>query len=169
MRLERLWRVGLLAVLGGCVAGSEGPHGPGGPSQPEPGLRADLFAGPIEAPRQISIDAILGVTIGVRNRGTREADPGWIVRVVLSKDGLIDPADIEIDHFVAHRVLPAGAEDQYLRHMKLRGSIPLGEYYVGSILDVTSAVAESSEGNNVLQVPVPILLTATVPDSPARN
>ena len=131
MRLGRLWRTGHLAVLGGYVAGSEGPDDPDGPSQPEPGLRADLFAGPIEAPRQIPIDAI--------------------------------------DRFAAHQALPAGAEAQYLRHMKLRRSMPLGEYYVGSIMDVTGAVAEASEGNNPLQFPVPILLTATVPDSPASN
>lgn len=162
MRLERLGHA-LLAVLSGCVAGSDGPTDLGGPREPEPGLRADLFAGPIDVPTQIRVDSILDMTIAVRNGGTRQAEPGWIVRVVLSRDEIIDSADIEIDHFSAPRVLPAGARDEYLRHKKLRGSTPLGQYYVGSILDVTAAVSETSEGNNTLQFPTPIILTAKVP------
>ena len=162
MRPERPC-LGLLALLSGCVAGSEGPTDLGGPREPEPGLRADLYAGPIDVPNQIPVDSILEMTIGVRNGGTRQAEPGWVVRVLLSRDQIIDSADIEIDHFSAPRVLPAGAQDEYLRHKKLRGSTPLGQYYVGSILDVTGAVAEASEGNNTLQFPTPMILTAKVP------
>jgi hypothetical protein len=162
MRLQRPC-LGLLALLGGCVAGSEGPTDSGGPPDLDPGLRADLFAGPIEVPTQIRVDSILEMLIGVRNGGTRDAEPGWVVRVVLSRDQIIDSADIEIDHFSAPRVLRAGGGDDYLRHKKLRGSTPLGLYYVGSILDVTGKVAEASEGNNILQAPTAIVLTAKVP------
>ena len=162
MRIEGRWCLGFLALLGGCVAGSEGPTHSGGPSEPEPGLRADLFAGPIVVPDQIRVDSILEMMIGVRS-GTRQAEPGWGVRVVLSRDQIIDSADIEIDHFSAPRVLPPAAGDQYLRHKKLWAGTPLGLYYVGSILDVTGAVAEASEGNNTLQFPAPIELTARVP------
>ena len=160
MRLERFWLVGLPAVLGACVAGSEGPTDLGGPREPEPGLRADLFAGPIVVPDEIRVDSILEMTIGVRNGGTRQAEPGWVVRVVLSRDRIIDSTDIEIDHFSAHRVLAPGAQDDYLRHKKLRGSTPLGLYYVGSILDVTGAVPEVNEGNNTLQSPGSTVLTS---------
>lgn len=163
MSLERFLCSGLLAVLGGCVAGSEGPTDPGGPAEPEPGLRADLFAGPILVPGEIRVDSILEMVIGVRNGGTGQAEPGWVVRVVLSRDQLIDSADIEIDHFSAPRALPAGGQDEYLRHKKLRGSTPLGLYYVGSILDVTRRVAEVSEGNNTLQFPAAIVLTGRAP------
>ena len=162
MKIEGRWCLGFLALLGACVAGSEGPTDSGGPSEPEPGLRADLFAGPIVVPDEIRVDSILEMTIGVRNGGTRPAEPGWVVRVVLSRDQIIDSADIEIDHFSAPRVLAPGSQDDYLRHKKLRASTPLGLYYVGSILDVTSAVAEVSEGNNTLQFPTPIVLTARV-------
>jgi hypothetical protein len=155
-----------LALLGSCVAGSEGPREFDNPTEPAPGLRADLFAGAIDVPAQIRVDSILEMTIGVRNGGTLQAEPGWVIRVVLSRDRLIDSADIEIDHFSALRVLPAGSEDHYLRHKKLRGSTPLGQYYVGSIMDVTGAVAEVSEGNNTLQFPTPIELTPKVPRSP---
>ena len=158
MSLERGWRLGILALLGGCVAGSEGPTDSGGPRELDPGLRADLFAGPIDVPDQIPIDSILEMMIGVRNGGTRQAEPGWVVRVVLSRDQTIDSADIEIDHFSAPRVLAPGAQDDYLRHKKLRGSTPLGLYYVGSILDVTGKVAEASEANNTLQFPASIVL-----------
>jgi hypothetical protein len=158
MRIELCWCLGILPLLGGCVAGSEGPTDSGGPREPDPGLRADLFAGPIAVPSEIAVNSILEMGIGVRNGGTRQAEPGWVVRVVLSRDQIIDSADIEIDHFSAPRVLSPGAQDDYLRHKKLRGSTPLGLYYVGSMLDVTGAVREANEGNNTLQFPSPIIL-----------
>jgi hypothetical protein len=163
MNSGRPWSLGVLALLGGCVAGSEGPTDSGGPRQAEPGLRADLFAGPIEVPGQIRVDSILEMLIGVQNGGTLQAEPGWVVRVVLSRDQIIDSADIEIDHFSAPRALAPGTQDEYLRHKKLRGSTPLGLYYVGSILDVTGKVAEASEANNTLRFPTPIVLTAKIP------
>ena len=154
----------LLGLLASCVAGSEGPTDSGGPAAPEPGLQADLAAGPIEVPDYIRVDSILEMTIGVRNGGTRIVEPGWVIRVMLSTDARIDSADIQIDNFAAPRELPPGGEDQYLRHKKLRASTPTGPYFVGSILDVTRRVAEASEANNTLQFPVPITLTAEVPD-----
>jgi hypothetical protein len=159
----------LLGLVASCVAGSEGPTDAGGPSAPEPGLRADLSAGPIEVPDQIRVDSILEMTIGVRNGGTSAADAGWIIRVMLSTDSQIDSADIQIDHFSAPRVLLPGAEDQYLRHKKLRGSTPTGPYFVGSILDVTGRVAETSEANNTLRFPVPIVLTARQEEPPQQD
>src|SRR5918993_1823574 len=72
-------RFPLLGLLAGCVAGSEGPTDSGGPSMPEPGLQADLAAGPIEVPDHIRVDSILEMTIGVRNGGTRIVDPGWVI------------------------------------------------------------------------------------------
>lgn len=152
----------LLSGMMGCVAGSEGPQGPGAPSDPEPGLKADLFAGPIEVPDHIRVDSILEMTIGVRNGGGRVVEAGWVIRVMLSTDAVIDSADIQIDHFAAPRVLQPGAADQYLRHKKLRASTPTGPYYVGSILDVTGRVPEISESNNTLQSPATMLLTPKV-------
>ena len=156
-------------ALGGCVAGSDGARGPGMPTDPEPGLRADLFAGPIQVPDHIRVDSILEMTIGVRNGGTRVVDPGWVIRVMLSTDPLIDTADIQVDHFAAPRELQPGREDQYLRHKKLRASTPIGPYYIGSILDVTGRVSETSETNNVQQFPAAILLTASDPPAPSGD
>ncbi len=150
----------LPGLLASCVAGSEGPHDSGSPTGPRPGLTADLFAGPIEVPDHIAVDSVLEMDIAVRNGGTGVVNAGWILRVVLSTDKLIDSADIQIDHFSAPRILQPGAEDHYLRHKKLRASTPTGLYYVGSILDVTGAVSEGSETNNTLQSPTPITLTA---------
>src|SRR5215210_1766284 len=140
MQMHRLL---LPALVASCVAGSEGPTDAGSPSAPEPGLQADLSAGPIEVPDHVRVDSVLEMTIGVRNVGTSTADAGWIIRVMLSTDPQIDSADIQIDHFSAPRVLLPGAEDQYLRHKKLRASTPTGSYFVGSILDVTGRVAEA--------------------------
>lgn len=167
------WRwSGLLisGLLWSCVAGSEGPHGPGNPPpDPSPGLRADLFAGPILVPDEVSVYSILEMVVGVRNGGTRAADAGWVVRVMLSADRVIDPSDLEVDHFSAPRELPPGGEDQYLRHKKLRARTPTGLYYIGSILDVTGRVPEASETNNVLQFPSTIVLTAEVASPPGSD
>jgi hypothetical protein len=166
------WRGALLTsgLLLSCVAGGEGPQGPGDPGEdPAPGLRADLFAGPILVPDHVRVDSILEMVVAVHNGGTRTADAGWIVRVMLSGDPVIDSADIQVDHFVAPRELPPGGEDQYLRHKKLRASTPTGLYYIGSILDVTKKVPETSEDNNTLRSPSTIVLTAKDGASPPND
>lgn len=148
-------------LLLSCVAGGEGPQGTGDPVEdPAPGLRADLAAGPVLAPEQVRVDSILEMLVEVRNSGTRVVEAGWIVRVMLSTDPVIDSADIQVDHFSAPRDLSPGGEDQYLRHKKLRATTPLGLYYIGSILDVTGRVPESSETNNTLRFPARIALIA---------
>lgn len=81
-----------------------------------------------------------------------------MIRVLLSPDPTIDSTDIPVDRFVVTRELAAGGEDQYLRHKKLRASTPPGVYYIGSMLDVTRVVPESSEGNNTLLDPGTIML-----------
>ena len=159
----------LACLLASCVAGSEGPTGTGSPNDPEPGLKADLFAGPIAVPDHIRVDSILTMTVGVRNGGNGAAGAGWVVRVMLSQDRVIDPSDIQIDQFAASRALLAGGEDQYLRQKKLRGGIPVGPYYVGSILDATGTVAESSEANNTLQFPAEMNVTERVSDAPSGD
>jgi len=160
----------VLTLASGCVAGSEGPRGPGTPTDPDPSTqgRADLFPGPIETPDQIRVDSILEMWVGVRNGGTGSAGPGWLVRVFLSTDPIIDSADIQVDHFAAPRELPGGGEDRYLRHKKLRASTPIGSYYIGSILDVTRVVPEITEGNNTLVNPATIILTPK-PATPGGN
>ena len=152
----------IFALATGCVAGSDGgPRGPGTPTDPDPSpqARADLFPGPIETPDHIRVDSILEMRVGVHNGGTADAGPGWVIRVFLSTDPIIDSADIPVDQFAAPRDLTAGGEDQYLRHKKLRASTPTGSYYIGSILDVTRVVPEVTEGNNALVQPGTILLT----------
>lgn len=150
-------------VLTACVAGSDGgPRGPGTPTDPdlEPQTRADLFPGLVEAPPEIRVDSILEMTVTVLNGGNRSVGPGWVIRVYLSTDPIIDSMDIPIDRFSAPRDLGAGGEDRYLRHKKLRATTPLGPYYIGSILDVTHVVPEFTEGNNALVRPATIVLTA---------
>jgi CARDB len=167
-----IW-IAVLSVLGltACVAGSDGgPRGPGAPTEPDldPQIRADLFPGPVAAPDQIPIDSILEMSVTVRNGGTRSAGAGWVIRVFLSTDPIIDSADIVIDRFSAPRDLAAGGEDLYLRNKKLRGSTPLGSYYIGSILDVTQTVPELTERNNTLVNPATIVVTARS-SGPAGN
>ncbi len=58
-----------------CLAGNP-------PANPSPGLRADLFAGPVLAPAHVRVDSTLEMVVAVRNGGTRAAEAGWIVRVM---------------------------------------------------------------------------------------
>lgn len=166
------WRGALLisGLAGACLGGGEGPESPAGPpAELPPGLLADLLAGPILVPDHVRLDSILQLVVAVRNRGTRVAQAGWIVRVMLSADSVIDSADIQVDHFSAPRDLQPNSEDSYLRHKKLRGSTPPGRYYIGSILDVTERVPEASESNNILRLPATIVLTSREHPVPEGN
>jgi len=162
-RLLLLNRILLVSgVLTGCgeVTSLE-VHAPGTPRDPDPPT-ADLAPGPIEAPDRMSLDALLQMRVGVRNSGTLAAGPGWVVRVLLSSDPQIDGSDRQIDQFVTTRDLLSGGQDFYLRNKKLSGVGP-GEYYVGSIVDVTEVVPELSETNNTLASPGRITLLPEAP------
>ena len=111
--------------------------------------QADLVPGPIDAPERVSLSELLQMQVGVSNQGSRDAGPGWTIRVFLSPDSSIDASDHQIDQFVTTRDLPEGSHDTYLRNKKLSGVEP-GQYYLGSILDVTDVVPEISETNNTL-------------------
>jgi hypothetical protein len=159
-----LWSTGPLslavALLTACgEVTSVQIRSPGGDNA----LLADLTPGPIEAPDRMSLDEQLQMRVGVGNSGSLPAGPGWVVRVFLSTDPLIEMSDHQIDQFVTSRVLPAGGQDLYLRNKKLSGVVP-GEYYIGSVLDVTQIVPEMIETNNSLADPGRITL---VPEAPA--
>jgi hypothetical protein len=134
-------------------------HSPGNPDS----LRIDLSPGPIEAPERIPLDELLQMRVGVRNDGDLTAGPGWVVRVLVSSDPHIDPFDHQVDQFVTTRELPPGGQDLYLRNKKLSGLGP-GEYYIGSMVDVTEIVPELSETNNTLVSPSRITLLPEAPE-----
>jgi CARDB len=159
--LYRVPFVALLAYACGEVSSLEvqSPGTPGGPAQ----FKADLVPGPIEAPERMSLDESLQMRVGVRNIGNRLAGPGWTVRVFLSQDSSISPADTQIDQFVTTRDLPADGEDIYLRNKKLSGLQP-GHYYLGSVVDVTDVVPELSDSNNTLVTPTSIMLLPEAPE-----
>jgi hypothetical protein len=105
----------------------------------------------------MNLDEPLQMRVGVINEGSRTAGPGWVVRVVISTDSRIDPSDRQIDQFVTSRELRPGAQDSYLRNKKLSGVAP-GDYYLGSMVDVTELVPELAETNNALGTPAQITL-----------
>jgi hypothetical protein len=123
----------------------------------------DLVAGPIEAPDRLRLDEALQMRVGVSNSGRVTAGGGWVVRVLLSTDPAIDESDHQIDQFVTSRDLAPGSQDVYLRNKKLSGLVT-GDYYIGSIVDVTQVVPELSETNNTLTSPGRITL---LPEAPA--
>jgi CARDB len=150
-------------LLTACEVTSLELQSPGTPGAPD-SLKANVVPGPIEAPESTLLDALLQMRVGVRNDGNRTAGPGWFVRVFLSSDPQIDASDHQIDQFATTRELPPGVQDLYLRNKKLSGIGP-GDYYIGSILDVTDVVPELNETDNTLATPggITLLLLATEP------
>lgn len=138
-------------VLAACEVTSLDLRIPGDTTDPDP-FRADLIPGPVETPESTRLDELLKMSVEVSNRGNRTAGSGWFIRIFLSDDAHIDPDDQLIEQFVATRELAPGAQDLYLRNIKLSGVEP-GDYYIGSILDVTDAVPELSDTNNTLSTP----------------
>jgi hypothetical protein len=119
--------------------------------------KADLVPGSIDAPERVSLSELLQMQVEVSNQGSRAAGPGWTIRVFLSQDSSIDSTDHQVDQFVTTRDLPEQGHDTYLRNKKLSGIEP-GQYYLGSIVDVTDVVPEVSETNNTLLTPRVITL-----------
>jgi hypothetical protein len=146
----------MTGLLTACEVTSLELQSPGTPGAPD-SLKADLSPGPIEAPDRLRVDELLQMRVGVGNSGNRIAGPGWFIRVLLSNDAHIDSTDQLIEQFVATRELVPGAQDFYLRNIKLTCDEP-GDYYIGSILDVTDVVAELSDSNNALATPGRITL-----------
>jgi hypothetical protein len=149
-------------LLTACEVTSLDLRSPGDTSDPD-SFKADLVPGPIETPESIRLDDLLEMSVGVSNSGNRTAGPGWFIRVLLSDDAHIDPSDHLIEQFVTTRELAPGAQDLYLRNIKLSGVEP-GDYFIGSILDVTDAVPELSDTNNTLTTPGRITLLTAATD-----
>ena len=155
----RLRTVALVLAFG-CGGGSaDSPT----PTQPNSGVLSDLSPIAVEAPGQIRLDSLLQLRVAVHNGGSRTAGPGWFVRLFLSLDSLITPDDILIDQFVVSRELQPGADDRYLRTMKLPGKTQPARYYLGAVLDVTALVPELDEDNNVLRSPPTIIILPRTP------
>lgn len=152
----------LSGLLTACQVTSLEIHSPGIPGDTDV-FQADLSPGSIRAPLRIRIDAVLQMRVGVSNNGNLTAAPGWLIRVLVSSDSHIDGSDHQIDQFVTTRELPSGSQDFYLRNKKLSGIGP-GEYYIGSMVDVTELVPERTETNNTLATPGRITL---LPEAPA--
>jgi hypothetical protein len=146
----------MTGLLTACEVTSRELQGPGASGGPD-SLKADLSPGPIEVPDRLRVDELLQMRVGVGNSGNRIAGPGWFIRVFLSADAHIDSTDQLIEQFVTTRELVPGAQDFYLRNIKLSGVEP-GDYYIGSILDVTNVVPELSDSNNALATPGRITL-----------
>lgn len=137
----------MAGLVAGCEVTSLAVQSPGTPADTTTDPRADLSPGPVQAPVRLRLDSPLEMRVGVRNNGSRSAGPGWFVRVFLSTDPVIDSSDRQIDQFAATRELPPGGQDSYLRNKKLPDIAP-GQYYIGSIVDVTHLVPETTETNN---------------------
>lgn len=146
-----------LLLAGAC--GDPSPAGPGG--LPAPGVpRADLVPAGIEAPANAEAGGTFTMSVGVRNAGTLDVGPGWMVRIYLSGNQTIEPSDTLIDQFFTSRDLGPGRTDSYLRNKKLSGLLPAGTYFLGSIVDATGVVDEAVETNNARATGSTVLITA---------
>jgi hypothetical protein len=169
--LSHFWRtrLGMVGLLLAGACGGE-PADVQTPTRPDdPAFLSDLAPVAVEAPGEVRLDSLLQLRVAVHNAGARTAGPGWFVRLFLSADSLITADDILIDQFVASRELPGGADDRYLRTMKLPGRTDPATYYLGSILDVTAVVPETDEENNTLLSPPTITILPRTPPPPGGN
>jgi hypothetical protein len=102
----------------------------------------------------------LSVTWTGKNQGTASVPDGWVDRVFLSTDAVLDGGDtliVATGYFGG--TLAAGASYSNSQTITLP-NVPPGTYYLIAYVDGTQVRAESDETNNTLAMPI----TITAPD-----
>ncbi|MCK4626818.1 MAG: hypothetical protein KAV00_16015, partial [Phycisphaerae bacterium] len=98
--------------------------------------------------------------------GTADAGGFW-VDFYASTNNLISTGDYFIDDVWVSGVTAGSYESVNLSNIPFPSSIPLGDYYVGAIIDATDSVSESNEGNNIVEFdPAATTPTLTVTGQP---
>lgn len=125
-----------------------------------PDLNAINLSG---TPPTIAPGGSLTVNVTMRNLGNAAAPGGWGWRVYLSTDQTLSPGTDVLLKAWGFGPLPAGGSGGFSQAVNLPGSLPNGTYYLIAQLDVTAAVAESNENNNVTVSASPITVQPGLP------
>jgi len=99
----------------------------------------------------------------VENVGSVTAKPCW-VHIYLSPDEAITTGDTLLEAGLRLPSLDPGAALTVNAEPEIPPTTPLGDYYLGLIVDVGGEVAESNEANNAAVVSTSTLVVTTPPD-----
>ena len=126
-------------------------------------LNADLVVSAVQAPLTAQLGATMNVTWTVLNAGTAAASASWSDRLYLStaSNDLSGARLLRSDPSVAALAPGASYTNSQPVTLPLAGAVP-GSYFVIAVADYGNAQPESSEGNNLLSVPI----TLTLPPLP---
>ncbi len=113
-----------------------------------PAAGVDLFAGALTiAPSATFPGAMIKTKLKLTNLGDKPAGP-FTIRYALSVDSKVDQSDPVIKDLVFDKGIGA-AEAQDVAQNLILPVVPGGPYYVLASVDVSSAVAETNENNNL--------------------
>jgi uncharacterized repeat protein (TIGR01451 family) len=99
----------------------------------------------------------LTIRYRVANRGTVAVTETHAERYYLSRDALLDPADVLLGSSLAHTVdIPANATYGYSRSVAVPPGTSAGAYHILVQGDALASVPETAEGNNTAAAPLTV-------------
>ena len=154
--LDRVDRVG-----GGCsIAPAPVPPDPVVTSRP------DLVPRTVSAPSTLTVGALVSVTVTVANAGTATAS-GTTTRLYLSVDRVVGAGDTAVGSTTVPSLSPGQTYSGAVR-LTMPVGIAAGAYTLLARVDDGGAIAEASESNNTLAIPLQVAAAAR-PDLVARS
>ncbi len=100
------------------------------------------------SPSTVHAGQYLHLTLGVANCGTADIGAGWKIRYYASKDTMITSSDYFLYETTANPSLEAGSVLYGSEDFRFPSGVPVGQYYIGWILDPENKICESDENNN---------------------
>ena len=99
------------------------------------------------SPTTVQTGQTWSARMDVRNEGTADAAGFWVT-FYASTDNIINTGDYFIDDVWVSGVTAGNYVDVDLSSILFPFNIPVGDYYVGTIIDASNSVTESDESNN---------------------
>ncbi|KKK74818.1 hypothetical protein LCGC14_2879950, partial [marine sediment metagenome] len=99
------------------------------------------------SPTTVQTGQTWSARMDVRNEGTADAAGFWVT-FYASTDNIINTGDYFIDDVWVSGVTAGNYVDVDLSSILFPFNIPVGDYYVGTIIDASNSVNESDESNN---------------------
>ncbi|GMV44452.1 MAG: hypothetical protein AMXMBFR64_61680 [Myxococcales bacterium] len=123
------------------------------------GFDLDILAASV-TPHATYWNGSVKVDLEVANAGNAPSE-AWTVAIYASKSVALNPnyaTLISKVPLVKQQIIPAGGSVTISEVVKLPGTIGLGTYYIGAIVDPDNALDELDEGNNWAVIPDPVEL-----------
>jgi subtilase family serine protease len=161
-KVIRFLTTGLLfAILPACGSGGDNGGFGGNPNAGGGTGNAELSTSSFNfSPSQVSPGDVITVLDQVLNTGSGTAS-NFQVGYYLSSDAVISTADTLIGSRPVGVLVP-NASSNGSGLMTVPSSLPEGDWFVGSVVDVSNTVTESNEGDN-MQAALQVLQVSSVP------